>query len=225
MPNTNYIYINTKQKRKIVPSNVIRQDIARYINDVNIIFDKYPELKENQGLLKMIKNEQQAAFSKIVENHVNMVLDLTDRWIGYHRFKKKDVYKRVKKDLGVSEDTFRRLLTKRRTRYALTTRIKVARYFLNRVTFDDFIEDYIRGYQQKQAEISSPLMDFAEAIKLAVEACSSGYEVSKEQQKDYVNSAIKYCEEIEEKIAKCRKAGRKADCMFCKVKSLCEGQK
>jgi hypothetical protein len=231
-----------RKKRTIVTSEKEKQSIEQYIHDVNTFFEKHPQLRENKGLIKMISHNHQSTSNKVVEKHTDMVLDLTDRWIRYNRFKKKDVYRKVKDDINVSEDTFRRLLSKQRKRYAPSTRMRVAGYFLNSMTFDDFIQEYIKGYEDGLRDTSKPIMEFAEAIKLAVEACNNGYEVSEDHQKDYVDGVKGYEEErmyrerelrlqsirirkkIKQKMDKCQNP-TKQDCQNCIAREVCDSKK
>jgi len=231
-----------RKKRTIVTSEKEKQSIEQYIHDVNAFFEKHPQLRENKGLIKMISHNHQSTSNKVVEKHTDMVLDLTDRWIRYNRFKKKDVYRKVKDDINVSEDTFRRLLSKQRKRYAPSTRMRVAGYFLNSMTFDDFIQEYIKGYENGLRDTSKPIMEFAEAIKLGVEACTNGYEVSEDQQKDYLDGVKGYEEErmyrerelrlqsirirkkIKKKMDKCQNP-IKEDCQNCIAREVCDSKK
>ena len=231
-----------RKKRTIVTSKKEKQSIEQYIHDVNTFFEKHPHLRNNNGLIKMISHNHQSTSNKVVEKHTDMVLDLIDRWIRYNRLKKKDLYNRIKRHIGVSEDTFRRLLTKQRKRYSPRTRMKVAGYFLKNVTFDDFVRDYIRGYEDGLIETSKPVMEFAEGIKLAVEACTNGYEVSEDQQKDYLDGVKGYEEErmyrerelrlqsirirkkIKQKMDKCQNP-TKEDCQNCIAREVCDSKK
>jgi hypothetical protein len=231
-----------RKKRRIVTSEKEKQSVEQYIHDVNTFFEKHPQLRNNKGLIKMISLNHQSTFNKVIEKHTDMVLDMVDRWVGYHRLKKKDLYEKVKRDIGVSEDTFRRLLSKQRKRYAPGTRMKVAGYFLNNLTFDDFMHKYIRGYENGLRDTSKPIMEFAEAIKLGVEACSNGYEVSEDQEKDYLDGVKGYEEEriyrerelrlqsirirkkIKKKMDKCQNP-IKEDCQNCIAREVCDSKK
>ena len=231
-----------RKKRKIVISEKEKQSIEQYIHDVNTFYEKHPQLRNNKGLIKIISHHHQTTFNKIIEKHTDMVLDMVDRWVGYNRFKKKDLYKKVKKGIGVSEDTFRRLLTKQRRRYSSSTKMKVASYFLKNVTFDDFVQEYIRGYENGLRDTSKPIMEFAEAIQLGVEACSNGYQVLEEKQKEYVNHTNEYLEEIKnqkkklqlqaiairkkirEKLKTCENP-TKDDCKICIAREGCNSKK
>ena len=108
--------------------------------------------------------------------------------------------------------------------------MKVAGYFLKNVTFDDFVRDYIRGYEDGLIETSKPVMEFAEGIKLAVEACTNGYGVSEDRQKDYLDGANIYLEKvrIRQKIIKksrmCENPTTEV-CRDCIASEICEHKK
>lgn len=228
---SNSIYKNntqvkkSKSKRKIVVSDNLKAEVSQYIKDTFEVIKANPELKEIKGLNNMLTNSIQAIHIMNVENHVNKVLDMTDEWIRRKRIKRKTFYRKIEKNVDISEETFRKLLSKQKTKYALRTRLKVANHLLKKIRFDEVFKSEILAYEQGQVEAINSVHENIKEAKETLEAYHSGSKVSIEERTKYIENNDKYRERIKEKIANCKKPKKKADCMYCNLESLCERQK
>jgi len=107
-----------------------------YGETLDSYYEQHPELKHHERL-EEIGNRTDRDCLNI---YADVVLECTRHWTRMKGLRVKDIYEKVKDDIGISQSSFYDLLSPRRKHYSLRTKLKLIDRFLreNRIDFSQY---------------------------------------------------------------------------------------